>query len=140
MSRSITSLLAVALLASGCASITNDPNVPVSLSMSDGSSAACELKNKRGNWSASVPATVMVRRSDDVLQYTCSTADGRRAVGSIPSSMGAKIVASAVFIDFGITDAITDLHREYPASFVIPLRKEGEEGEAEELVSAGQDD
>jgi hypothetical protein len=30
-------------------------------------------------------------------------------------------VASAVFIDLGITDAITDMHREYPASFVVPL-------------------
>ena len=37
------------------------------------------------------------------------------------STVGAKIVASAVFIDFGITDAITDKHRDYPASFVIPI-------------------
>jgi hypothetical protein len=37
--------------------------------------------------------------------------------------MGGKIVASAVFIDFGITDAIIDKHREYPASFVIPIKK-----------------
>ena len=42
----------------------------------------------------------------------------------IPSTMGAKIVASAVFLDFGITDAITDKHRKYPASFVIPIKKE----------------
>jgi hypothetical protein len=35
--------------------------------------------------------------------------------------MDAKIVASAVFIDFGITDAITGKHRQYPASFVIPM-------------------
>jgi hypothetical protein len=35
--------------------------------------------------------------------------------------MDAKIVASAVFIDFGITDSITDKHRQYPASFVIPI-------------------
>ena len=40
----------------------------------------------------------------------------------IPSTMGGKIIASAVFIDFGIVDAITDKHRKYPASFVIPIK------------------
>jgi hypothetical protein len=65
----------------------------------------------------------MIRRSDDQLVYTCETEDGRKATGAIASTVGAKIVASAVFIDFGITDAITDKHREYPASFVIPVKK-----------------
>jgi len=37
--------------------------------------------------------------------------------------MGGKIIASAVFLDLGITDAITDKHRQYPASFMIPLAK-----------------
>lgn len=37
--------------------------------------------------------------------------------------MGAEIVASAVFLDFGIVDAITDKHRKYPTSFVIPIQK-----------------
>jgi hypothetical protein len=36
--------------------------------------------------------------------------------------MGAKIVASAVFIDLGIVDAITDKHRNYPASYIIPVK------------------
>jgi hypothetical protein len=35
--------------------------------------------------------------------------------------MGGKIVASAVFLDFGIVDSITDKHREYPANYVIPV-------------------
>jgi hypothetical protein len=39
--------------------------------------------------------------------------------------MGGKIVASAVFLDFGIVDSITDKHREYPANFVIPIGREG---------------
>jgi predicted unusual protein kinase regulating ubiquinone biosynthesis (AarF/ABC1/UbiB family) len=37
--------------------------------------------------------------------------------------MGAKIVASAIFLDFGIVDAITDKHREYPANYVIPIKR-----------------
>lgn len=107
----------------GCATLTNDANVPVSLSMSDGSSAQCKLDNKRGRWDVKVPSTPMIRRSDDGLKYDCKTEDGRSASGLIPSTVGAKIVASAVFIDFGITDAITDKHREYPSSYVIPIEQ-----------------
>jgi hypothetical protein len=55
------------------------------------------------------------------LKYDCVSEDGRKAFGSIASEMGGKIIASAVFIDFGITDAITDKHRKYADSYVIPL-------------------
>ena len=96
---------------------------PVALSLSDGSSGDVTLQNKRGIWQTEIPSTIMIRKSDDDLKYAVKTDDGREAVGVIPSTMGAKIVASAVFIDFGITDAITDKHRNYPASFVIPIAK-----------------
>lgn len=107
----------------GCATLTNDPMTPVALSFSDGSAGKCKLENKRGVWTTELPTTVSIRRSDDVLKYDCETTDGRKAAGAIPSTMGGKIVASAVFLDFGIVDAITDKHREYPASFVIPIVK-----------------
>jgi hypothetical protein len=96
---------------------------PIAISFSDGSNGQCHLQNKRGNWDAPIPSTYYVRRSDDSLNYDCKTSDGRTATGSMPSTIGAKIVASAVFIDFGITDAITDKHREYPASYVVPIQK-----------------
>lgn len=111
-----------ALLISGCATLTNDENVPVALSFSDGSEGKCALANKRGNWDVDMPDTTYIRRSDDRLQYNCLTADGKEAKGGIESAIGAKIVASAVFLDFGIVDSITDKHREYPASFVIPVK------------------
>ena len=112
----------IVLLAGACATITNDPTVPISLSFSDGSGGECDLRNKRGNWNTEIPGTVRVRRSDDVLHYDCESAGGLEAKGDIPSRMGGKIVASAVFLDFGIVDSITDRHREYPPSFVIPIR------------------
>jgi hypothetical protein len=96
---------------------------PVALSFSDGTEGKCNLSNKRGAWSTSIPATVSVRKSDDGLRYDCETEDGRKAFGSIASEMGGKIIASAVFIDLGITDAITDKHRRYADSFVIPMPK-----------------
>jgi hypothetical protein len=99
------------------------PMTPVAMSFSDGSNGHCTLTNKREAWSPEIPSTVYIRRSDDVLKYECETEDGREATGSIASKMGAKIVASAVFLDFGIVDSITDKHREYPDSFVIPMQK-----------------
>ncbi|MGC6475932.1 MAG: hypothetical protein ACON41_04775 [Parvibaculales bacterium] len=95
--------------------------MPIALSFSDGSKGSCKLQNKRFTEKVMVPGTPKVRRSDDSLKYDCTTSDGRKAFGDIQSTIGAKIVASAVFLDLGIVDAITDKHREYPASFVIPV-------------------
>ena len=109
------------LLLSNCATLTNDPMTPVAFSLSDGSKAKCIFTNKRGSWHHNIPNVVSVRRSDEDLRYECNTLDKRRTIGTVKSTMGAKIVASAVFLDFGIVDSITDKHREYPASFVIPI-------------------
>lgn len=108
----------------GCATITNDAYVPVALSFSDGSDGECRLSNKRMAMQTAVPSTPLIRRSDDALKYDCETDDGRKAFGSINSSIdAAKAGASVVFFDLGITDAITDKGRDYPTSFVIPVKK-----------------
>ena len=105
-----------------CATIVNDANVPVSLAFSDGSNGTCTMTNKRGTWSGNVPGTFSIRRSDDTLQYNCKTESGKTGIGGIASSMeGAKLGASVLFFDLGITDAITDKHRTYAQSFVIPV-------------------
>ncbi len=103
-------LLPLVFAIAGCATLTEDANTPIALSMSDGASGRCVLSNKRGTWDVEVPTTVSVRKSDDVLRYDCKTEDGRTVAGSIPSTMGGKIIASAIFLDFGIVDAITDKH------------------------------
>ena len=119
----VSSLLLILLFLTSCATIVNDAEVPVTLSFSDGSSGSCNLSNKRAQYQVEVPGTHSVRRSDDALKYDCETSDGRKSFGSIPSTLGGKIVASAVFLDFGIVDAITDKHREYPANFVLPVKQ-----------------
>ena len=119
--------LLIAVLAAstvGCATLTEEAMTPVALSFSDGSNGSCKLENKRGAWPTPIPAIVSVRKSDDALKYDCETEDGRKAFGSITSEMGAKIIASAVFLDFGISDAITDKHRKYAESYVIPMPKQ----------------
>ena len=113
--------LVAGILLSGCATIVNDPNIPLTVSFSDGSSGQCTFKNKRGVWSSAIPTLgVMIRRSDDALVYDCTTEDGREANGFVRSEMeGGKMAASVFFWDFGITDAITDKHRTYQGNIVI---------------------
>ena len=121
MNRVIVIFFSILLLTS-CATIVNDPNTPVSLSFSDGSSGTCNLNNKRGAWSGRVPGTFQIRRSDDMLRFNCTTDAGKKGVGGIASDLeGAKLGASVLFFDLGITDAITDKHRIYTPSFVIPV-------------------
>ena len=112
---------------SGCATIVNDANIPVTTTFSDGSSGTCEFQNKRGLWVSTIPGSPMIRRSDDPLIYRCETDDGRKAVGTIESEIeGEKLGASVLFFDFGITDAITDKHRTYQGNVVIPVKKNTE--------------
>ena len=109
---------------SSCATIVNDANIPLTFTFSDGSEGECKLDNKRGRWTTEVPGTVLIRRSDDALKYSCETEDGRESLGSIASTMEAeKFGASVIFIDLGITDAITDKHRDYQRNVVIPVKK-----------------
>ena len=120
--KKILYLIISSLLLFSCATIVNDPNVPVALSFSDGSNGSCTLTNKRGQWSGKVPGTFSIRRSDDILRYNCKTDAGKTGIGGIASSMeGAKLGASVLFFDLGITDAITDKHRTYAPSFTIPV-------------------
>lgn len=115
-------LLSCILLQTACATIVNDPMIPMTFTFSDGSAGECVFKNKRGSWPSDIPDTVMIRRSDDALIYDCESEDGRESDGSIVSQIeGAKLGASVIFFDFGITDAITDKHRVYQGNIVIPL-------------------
>ena len=115
----------------GCASIVNDANIPLTFSFSDGTEGKCVLENKRGRWEVDLPGTTMIRRSDDALKYECVTEDGRESIGSIASKMdAAKFGASVIFIDLGITDAITDKHRDYERNIVSPVK--GKKPEPEE--------
>ena len=119
--RSLTILLSIFMLAS-CATIVNDVNVPVAISLSDGSNGECKLTNKRVSLNGKVPSTFMVRRSDDTLRIESSSESGKSGVANIPSEVeGAKLAGSVVFFDLGITDSITDMHRTYTPSFVVPI-------------------
>ncbi len=124
----------------GCATIVNDPYIPLAFTFLDGSAGKCDFSNKRGTWSSEIPATnVMIRRSDDDLVYDCTTEDGREATGSVRSEMeGGKVAASVIFRDLGITDAITDKHRFYQGNVIIPVTPKESEGSDEPQVQETQ--
>ena len=110
-------------LFTGCATLTNDANQPISFKAPGCKKGAvsCTARNKRGSWSFQVPATVSIRRSDDMLHIECEDNQGGHHQESVNSRMGGKIVASAVFLDLGITDSITDMHREYPEQIILHI-------------------
>lgn len=124
-SRSFAIALSLTLssLAGGCASLTNDPHQEINFKGPGckGKGVTCTASNKRGLWKFKLPGTQLVRRSDDVLRIVCKDQDGNEYQEAVPSRIGAKIVASAAFIDLGIVDSITDKHREYPSSIVIDM-------------------
>ena len=117
----VSSAAVLALSLSGCGTLMNDAMIPISFATGSGEKANCIFRNKRGTWQAEIPATVMIRRSDDALNIECQTPDGRKSAGYMESKMGAEIVASAVFFDLGITDAITDKHRSYDSSYIVNI-------------------
>ncbi|MFK8054106.1 MAG: hypothetical protein AB8F65_14155 [Woeseiaceae bacterium] len=132
-SRQMSSIVVLSLLAglSGCATLTNDANIPLSVSFSDGSAGQCTFSNKRGSWDATIPSEgTEIRRSDDDLQYSCTTSDDRRIEGKIESEIDQKKWwASVVFLDFGLTDSITDKHRTYQRSPVIDVSNDKTSGQ-----------
>ena len=118
-------VIATTVLIASCATITNDPNQQIEF-VAPGCKdvvVSCTAQNKRGIWTFDAPAVVPIRRSDDNLSVTCKDPDGNESVQSIPSEIGGKIVASAIFLDFGIVDAITDKHREYPTQILLSACK-----------------
>ena len=118
----VVSIVSVMLLPA-CATLTNAPNVPIQLSFLGGETGTCTLINKRGEWRVGVPSRVELRRSDDSLSYDCQTDNGKKAFGYIESGVDSvKSVTSFIYIDLGVTDAVTDMHRTYPEKFVIQAK------------------
>ena len=104
------------LVLGGCATITNDSHEPITFTEVGCKSFSLQrlAKNKRETYTFSPPAKVLVRRSDDPLEIVCKDRAGKRFKEVVPSRIDAKIMASVFFMDLGITDGITDMHREYP--------------------------
>lgn len=91
----------VALLTSGCASITSSDMQSLSLTATDSNGKAvekveCTLDNDKGHWTGSAPSFVLVRRSAEDLTVVCKKEgmlDGMlKAVSRAAGSMFGNIV------------------------------------------------
>ncbi len=113
--------MVLTVVLSSCATLTNDPNQEIQFIGMNCSDQAvnCTMSNKRGTWTVDLPGSAMIRRSDDALRVECAGEEGKRYTMRAESRIGAKIVASALFLDLGIVDSITDKHREYPAQIMV---------------------
>ena len=111
------------MIVSGCATIVNDPMIPVEFIPQGCAQLQCTASNKRGQWSVTAPGTTMIRRSDDTLQVQCTNPAGQPFSTQVKSEIeGAKLAGSVVFFDLGITDSITDKHRDYARQVLIACR------------------
>ena len=106
----------------GCATLTNDPHQNVSFEAPGCKphTVTCKAWNKRGTWEFGIPEVVPIRRSDDILRIECVDEQGQVHTDQVASKIGEKMTVST-FLDFGITDAITDKHREYPERIVLRI-------------------
>ena len=114
---------AVAAMLTGCATLTNHATQPVHFATPEceTSNAKCLAYNKRGSWMFVPPETVLVRRSDDPLQVVCERSGGKPYRNETGSVIGPKFAASIVLVGVGLTDAVTDMHREYPPTVELAL-------------------
>ncbi len=119
----VITILTLTILIGGCATITNDANQQINFKTPGckGKGVVCTVSNKRGLWCVEVPGIETIRRSDDVLQIDCEDAEGNSYQEAVPSRLGGKLIASAVFLDLGIVDSITDKHREYSEQVLIDM-------------------
>jgi hypothetical protein len=124
----IAFFIAVAALASGCASVTGTTNQSVSLQTRDQQGddvegAACELSNAKGKWFVTTPGSVMIQRSNDDMQVLCKKnglGPGRKAVVSdIKGAMFGNIILGGGV--GAIIDHNTGAAYEYPAMIQIVM-------------------
>ena len=114
---------ATAAILTGCATLTNDATQPVHFATPGcgKSQASCLAYNKRGSWMFDPPETIFVRRSDDPLKVVCEQSGGDTYRNETGSVIGPKFAASIVLVGIGLTDALTDMHREYPPMVELAL-------------------
>lgn len=120
----ILTILMIAAIASGCASLTTGQNQTVSVQTPDCPEASCELTNKEGSfYISSTPGTVMVNRACAKLTVTCSKDGYTDEAVTVSSSVKAMTFGNILFggiIGAGV-DAATGAACEYPTVIPVPM-------------------
>lgn len=95
-------LASVALLSTGCSSITGTTGQSVSLQTRDKAGAevpgaACELTNNKGKWFVTTPGSVQIRRSNDDMLVQCTKAGHETGQASVVSDTKGSMFGNIIF-------------------------------------------
>jgi hypothetical protein len=117
------------LLSTGCASIVNGTNQPVSVeTKAQGvavTGASCKLSNDKGVWYVTTPGSVTVHRSFEAMSIVCDSKEYEPGLASVGSSTKGMAFGNIIF--GGIIGAGIDIGSgaayDYPSLFVVQLGK-----------------
>ena len=120
-------LMALGAALSGCATIVNGTTQSVSVSTPPVEGAHCKLVNSEGTWYLTSPGSVVVHKTKNDLDVTCTKDGFEDAHVVVPSKFdgttAGNIIAGGLV---GIAvDAASGANYEYPAETAIPMKPLG---------------
>ena len=124
-------IIASAVLATGCASITgsSDQTISVEARESTGqvAGAMCELDNDKGKWFVSAPGSTRIARSNQDLIVTCKKDGLKPGIMTVESSTKGSMAGNILF--GGIIGVIIDHNSgaayEYPTLIQVLMGQSG---------------
>lgn len=116
----------VFMIATGCASIVDGKNQPVSVSTAPVKGATCSLENNKGKWYIpSTPASVTVQRSYQNLQISCDKKGYKKGIKNVASATKGMAFGNILFggvIGAGV-DMADGAAYDYPTDIQVPLAR-----------------
>ena len=116
----------VAPLCAGCASVLESSTQPVTVATAPEAGAACNVSNDRGAWPLVSPGTVVIKKSESVLEIDCSKAGFQDAkIYTAPKiSTAAEVGMMMPYV--GLLNAAVDgssgAAQSYPATYVLTMK------------------
>ena len=128
----LTALAFLAMLTTGCATVTGgttqDVSVKTQQDATDVAGANCALSNSKGSWTVTTPGTVSVHRAQDDLNIHCTKEGAGDVAMAIKSSTRKGAYYAGNLIMFGIVggalitgpiDRATGAKYAYPDEIVV---------------------
>jgi len=124
-------IIASAVLATGCASITGSSDQTISVEACENagqvSGAMCELDNDKGKWFVSAPGSTRIARSNENLIVTCKKEGLKPGTMTVESSTKGSMAGNILF--GGIIGVIIDHNSgaayEYPTLIQVLMGQSG---------------
>jgi len=120
----LPSAVALAVVSTGCASITGSKNQPVSLTAiceaQPVNGASCTLSNDKGQWFATTPGSVMIQKSGGDLAVSCKKEEasgGGTFVSKANGGIWGNLLAGGI-IGYAI-DASSGAGFDYPPNMTV---------------------